>query len=201
MISRRIQRSRCYTAALWPLALSVGCGNTSPGGPSGATDNNGGMTASGGVSGAGVSGGQTTTGGDGTAEGGNPASGGATDGLAGTAGSAVGGGGGGASAAGAAGSSGMGGAAATGDPVAALDDRKRAFIALEFGIWHHFGILTYTGKWAQGNLPINDFNPGSTLNPEQWAQAAKSAGAKFGVLPHATTMGSRSGRARPVTST
>jgi alpha-L-fucosidase len=182
MISRRIQRSRCYTAALWPLALSVGCGNTSPGGPSGATDNNGGMTASGGVSGAGVSGGQTTTGGDGTAEGGNPASGGATDGLAGTAGSAVGGGGGGASAAGAAGSSGMGGAAATGDPVAALDDRKRAFIALEFGIWHHFGILTYTGKWAQGNLPINDFNPGSTLNPEQWAQAAKSAGAKFGVL-------------------
>jgi alpha-L-fucosidase len=63
-----------------------------------------------------------------------------------------------------------------------LDDLKRAFTQLQFGLWHHFGILTYTGTWAQGNLPINDFNPGNTLNPQQWAQAAKSAGAKFGVL-------------------
>ena len=53
---------------------------------------------------------------------------------------------------------------------------------MQFGIWHHYGILSYTGSWAQANLPIDDFNPGSTLNPQQWAQAAKSAGAKFGVL-------------------
>jgi alpha-L-fucosidase len=63
-----------------------------------------------------------------------------------------------------------------------LDDLKRSFLALQFGIWHHFGILTYTGTWAEANLPINDFNPGTTLNPEQWATAAKAAGAKFGVL-------------------
>jgi alpha-L-fucosidase len=80
-------------------------------------------------------------------------------------------------------STGVGGAGgATGDPTAHLDDLKRAFTQLQFGIWHHFGILTYTGTWAQANLPINDFNPGTTLDPRQWAAAAKSAGAKFGVL-------------------
>jgi alpha-L-fucosidase len=68
------------------------------------------------------------------------------------------------------------------DQTAHLDDLKRSFLQLQFGIWHHFGILTYTGSWAQANLPINDFNPGMTLNPQQWAAAAKSAGAKFGVL-------------------
>jgi alpha-L-fucosidase len=94
---------------------------------------------------------------------------------------------------GSAGMSGVGGAAGGGgsggsgggpgeDPTAHLDDLKRQFLALQFGIWHHFGILTYTGTWAQANLPLNDFNPGTTLNPQQWAAAAKSAGAKFGVL-------------------
>jgi alpha-L-fucosidase len=84
------------------------------------------------------------------------------------------------------GSSGSGGATAIGVPdattTAHLDDLKRAFTQLQFGIWHHFGILTYTGTWAQANLPIDDFNPGTTLNPQQWAMAAKAAGAKFGVL-------------------
>jgi alpha-L-fucosidase len=68
------------------------------------------------------------------------------------------------------------------DPTTQLDDLKRAFLKLQFGLWHHFGILTYTGTWAEANLPINDFNPGTTLDPQQWAAAAKSAGAQFGVL-------------------
>jgi hypothetical protein len=68
------------------------------------------------------------------------------------------------------------------DGAATLDERKRAFLALRFGLWHHFGILTYTRSWAQPDLPIDDFNPGTTLDPQQWAAAAKSAGAQFGVL-------------------
>ena len=45
----------------------------------------------------------------------------------------------------------------------------------------HFGILTYTGSWATPNLDITMFNP-TQLIPNQWADAAVSAGMKFGVL-------------------
>jgi alpha-L-fucosidase len=45
----------------------------------------------------------------------------------------------------------------------------------------HFGILTYTGSWAQPNLDISMFNP-TQLDANQWADAAVSAGMKFGVL-------------------
>ena len=45
----------------------------------------------------------------------------------------------------------------------------------------HFGILTYTGSWATPSLDITMFNP-TQLDPNQWADAAVSAGMKFGVL-------------------
>src|SRR5450432_224703 len=144
---------------------------------SGGTSSIGGTTGHGGISGGG--------GGNGGASGGGPGAGGsgAVAGNGGTSsnspdGSAAIGG----RDAGRAtdGSGGKGGSGE--DPTVALDNLKRSFLQLQFGIWHHFGILTYTGSWAQANLPINDFNPGSTLNPQQWAAAAKSAGAKFGVL-------------------
>ena len=45
----------------------------------------------------------------------------------------------------------------------------------------HFGILTFTGSWAQANLPINQFNP-TNLDCNQWADAAVSAKMTFGVL-------------------
>ena len=55
------------------------------------------------------------------------------------------------------------------------------FIDWRFGMFLHFGILTYTGSWAQGNLPIDQFNP-TKLDCNQWADAAVSAKMKFGVL-------------------
>jgi alpha-L-fucosidase len=64
---------------------------------------------------------------------------------------------------------------------AALQARKQAIVDLRFGMWLHFGILTYTGTWAQPNLDITQFNP-TGLDPTQWAAAAKSAGMTFGVL-------------------
>jgi len=148
------------------------------GGGTGGRTGGGGASASGGAAAGGAGGTAAGTGSGGTAAAGGAA--GATM-SAGAGGSLAGGGSGGSGGSAGAGAGGGGGSSG-GDVTAHLDELKRSFLAMQFGIWHHFGILTYTGSWAQANLPINDFNPGATLNPQQWAQAAKSAGAKFGVL-------------------
>jgi alpha-L-fucosidase len=62
-----------------------------------------------------------------------------------------------------------------------LEQLQRDFVDLRFGMFIHFGILTYTGKWGQGNLDIDRFSP-STLDPTQWAEAAASANMKYAVL-------------------
>jgi alpha-L-fucosidase len=62
-----------------------------------------------------------------------------------------------------------------------LEQLQRDFVELRFGMFIHFGILTYTGTWGQGNLDIARFNPGK-LDPGQWADAAVSAKMKYGVL-------------------
>ena len=109
---------------------------------------------------------------------------GGTGGGAGTGGAA---GRGGSSGAGAvAGAGGRGGGAGTGggggtSAASALEALQRSYIDLRFGMFIHFGILTYTGSWSQANLPINMFNP-VNLNPGQWADAAVGAKMKYGVL-------------------
>jgi alpha-L-fucosidase len=62
-----------------------------------------------------------------------------------------------------------------------LEQLQREFVDLRFGMFIHFGILTYTGSWSQKNLDISKFDP-EELNCGQWAGAAKAAGMKFGVL-------------------
>jgi len=62
-----------------------------------------------------------------------------------------------------------------------LEQLQRNFVDLRFGMFIHFGILTFTGTWAQGNLDITQFNP-TGLDCDQWAAAAASAGMKYGVL-------------------
>ncbi len=62
-----------------------------------------------------------------------------------------------------------------------LEQLQRDFIDLRFGMFIHFGILTYTGSWAEANLDITQFNP-SGLDCDQWAAAAAGAGMKYGVL-------------------
>jgi alpha-L-fucosidase len=93
-------------------------------------------------------------------------------GAAGTAGAAGGQGGQG----GQAGSGGSGGA--TGK---SLEQLQRDYVDLRFGMFIHFGVLTYTGSWAQANLDISQFNP-TKLDAGQWADAAKAAHMKFGAL-------------------
>ena len=62
-----------------------------------------------------------------------------------------------------------------------LEDLQRAYTELRFGMFIHFGILTYTGTWAQPNLDITQFNP-TKLDPNQWANAAVAAHMTYGVL-------------------
>ncbi len=62
-----------------------------------------------------------------------------------------------------------------------LEELQRDFVDLRFGMFIHFGILTYTGQWGQGNLDIAQFNP-TGLDPGQWADAAVAARMKYGVL-------------------
>jgi alpha-L-fucosidase len=62
-----------------------------------------------------------------------------------------------------------------------LEELQREFVELRFGMFIHFGILTYAGTWGQGNLDITQFNPGK-LDAGQWADAAVAAKMKYGVL-------------------
>jgi len=62
-----------------------------------------------------------------------------------------------------------------------LEQLQRDLVDLRFGMFIHFGILTYTGKWGQGNLDITQFNP-TQFDPAQWADTAAAAKMKFGVL-------------------
>ncbi|HEX7596876.1 MAG TPA: alpha-L-fucosidase [Polyangia bacterium] len=62
-----------------------------------------------------------------------------------------------------------------------LEELQREFVELRFGMFIHFGILTYTGTWGKGNLDIAQFNP-AKLDPVQWADAAVAAKMKYGVL-------------------
>jgi alpha-L-fucosidase len=194
---------------LWGAACASGAsGGAGSGGRSGGS---GGATGSGGSAGAAATGGVTggsggSSGGAGGAvgTGGAPGGGGSssTGGAGGGGGGATGGGAGagasmgGAGAGGAAGRSGSGGAGGRGGGAAGgrggggaggaqsarpLEEVQRAYIDLRFGMFIHFGILTYTGTWSQANLPINMFNP-TMLDPGQWADAAVAARMKYGVL-------------------
>jgi alpha-L-fucosidase len=153
------------------LTLGVACANGGAG--------NGGGTGGRGSGGAGVSG----TGGEGAGLGGAPGSGGSAGGSAGGAGGA---------------DAGRPDAATVSDggdagaiPGKSTEQLQREYIDLRFGMFIHFGILTFCGSqagdpcpgsWAQANLDITKFNPSSMYNPGQWADAAVSAHMKFGVL-------------------
>jgi alpha-L-fucosidase len=76
---------------------------------------------------------------------------------------------------------GSGAATTPTDSAKPLEELQREFVELRFGMFIHFGILSYAGTWGQGNLDITRFDP-AKLDPGQWADAAASAGMKYGVL-------------------
>ena len=153
MSLRTPSRARWLSAALWLAACAPA--PATPRGSSSEPD-------SAGSAGKGGNGGNAAGGPSAAGTGGNGSSGGAV--TSGAAGAAV---------AGTAGS----------EPEAPrpLEDVQREYIELRFGMFIHFGILTYTGSWSQANLPIEQFNP-LQLDPGQWADAAVAAHMKYGVL-------------------
>jgi len=142
---------------------------------SGGVASSAGVSARGGMAsdgGAFASGGTTRSGGI-LASGGIADSGGASAGAAAAGGGSAGGT-----------TAGAGGSTATPPDGGTSKDWQQLqsnFVDWRFGMFLHFGILTYTGSWAQANLPIDQFNP-TKLDCNQWADAAVSAKMKFGVL-------------------
>jgi alpha-L-fucosidase len=161
--------------------MTAGANARGGGGAGGAFGGSGG-TMGGASSGAGGSAGGLPTGGVAgdpmpAGSGGEPAAGSAG---AGQGGSPAGGSSGGGGIAGGAGtsSSGTAGSGGQGRP---LEEVQREYIELRFGMFIHFGILTYTGEWAEPNLDIDLFNP-TALDTGQWADAAVAAKMKYAVL-------------------
>lgn len=69
----------------------------------------------------------------------------------------------------------------TGAPAARPDAAAQAR-ALDFGMFIHFGMGTFAGQeWATPGTPTSTFNPAS-VDTDQWAAAAVSAGMRYGVL-------------------
>ncbi|MHC4324378.1 MAG: alpha-L-fucosidase [Planctomycetota bacterium] len=57
------------------------------------------------------------------------------------------------------------------------------FLKLKFGMFIHYNMATYKGvQWVAGYHSPADFNPGGTVDTDAWADAAVSAGMKYGVL-------------------
>jgi len=57
------------------------------------------------------------------------------------------------------------------------------FRKLKFGMFIHYNMATYTGdEWVKGYVAPSTFNPGGTIDTDAWADAAVSAGMKYGVL-------------------
>lgn len=67
-------------------------------------------------------------------------------------------------------------------PTAQPTEAQRQWMALERGLFIHFGINTYyDAEWSDGTLSPAKFNP-TNLDTDQWCRAAKTAGMKYVVL-------------------
>ncbi len=64
-----------------------------------------------------------------------------------------------------------------------VKERQDDFLKLKFGMFIHYNMATYKGvQWVAGYHSPADFNPGGKIDTDAWADAAKSAGMKYGVL-------------------
>ena len=64
-----------------------------------------------------------------------------------------------------------------------LKDLQKDFLKLKFGMFIHYNMATYKGvQWVSGYPDPSTFNPGGKVDTDAWADAAVSAGMKYGVL-------------------
>jgi alpha-L-fucosidase len=60
---------------------------------------------------------------------------------------------------------------------------QEEFRELEFGMFIHYNMATYQGvQWVEGHPDPSAFDPGGRVDTDAWADAAVSAGMKYGVL-------------------
>jgi len=60
---------------------------------------------------------------------------------------------------------------------------QEEFRELEFGMFIHYNMATYQGvQWVEGYPDPSTFDPGGRVDTDAWADAAVSAGMKYGVL-------------------
>jgi len=62
-----------------------------------------------------------------------------------------------------------------------LHQLQSEFIDQRFGMFICYNIMSYGAKWGEADYPIDSFNP-QKLDCNQWADAAVSAGMKYGLL-------------------
>ncbi|WP_111708256.1 alpha-L-fucosidase [Lutibacter citreus] len=67
------------------------------------------------------------------------------------------------------------------EQVSSIEIAKKDFINKRFGMFICYNIMSYGAGWGEANYPIESFNP-QKLDCNQWADAAVSAGMKFGLL-------------------
>ena len=64
-----------------------------------------------------------------------------------------------------------------------LREMQEEFRKLQFGMFIHYNMATFKGvQWVSGYHSPADFNPGAKIDTDAWADAAVSAGMKYGVL-------------------
>lgn len=64
-----------------------------------------------------------------------------------------------------------------------VKELQEDFLKLKFGMFIHYNMATYKGaQWVEGYPGPPTFNPGGTVDTDAWADAAASAGMKYGVL-------------------
>lgn len=64
-----------------------------------------------------------------------------------------------------------------------VKELQEDFRKLDFGMFIHYNMATYKGvQWVAGYHSPSDFNPGGKIDTDAWADAAVSAGIKYGVL-------------------
>jgi len=66
----------------------------------------------------------------------------------------------------------------------AIKRLQEDFLKLRFGMFIHYNMATYKGvQWTEGYPSPAEFNPGvKTIDTDAWADAAVSAGMRYGVL-------------------
>jgi alpha-L-fucosidase len=70
-----------------------------------------------------------------------------------------------------------------GEAKKSIEQLQRDFRKLKFGMFIHYNMATYKGvQWIAGYPDPSDFNPGGKVDTDAWADAAVSAGMKYGVL-------------------